>query len=77
MYSVEDQTIFQKKISSSSSALKNKLSKKPALNMGTICSSETSVDFQRTIWLYILKTELFISSSMRISDPTYCFLVQQ
>jgi hypothetical protein len=43
MYFVEDQPMLQKKISPS--ALKNKPSKKPAVNMGTLCSSETSLVF--------------------------------
>jgi hypothetical protein len=34
-----------------------------------ICSSETSVDFQRIIWNYIHKMKLFITTAVRISNP--------
>jgi hypothetical protein len=40
------------------------------LKTEVICSSETSVEFQRTTWRYIPKTELFITTSVRTSNPT-------
>jgi hypothetical protein len=37
--------------------------------MDVICSSETSVDFQRTIWRYTRKIEIFITIAVRTSNP--------
>jgi hypothetical protein len=39
------------------------------LKLEVIYSSETSVDFQRTAWRYILE-ELFITIAVRTSNPT-------
>jgi hypothetical protein len=56
---VENQPMFRRSMSPSSSRLKNKPSKKPPLITSVAFSPETSVDFQQTTWLYFPEIEHF------------------
>jgi hypothetical protein len=75
MWPDENQLTFRSNMSHPSSVPKNKQSKKTAgsvhqVMMEATCSSETSVDRQRTTMCYVQKIVLFIASAVRTTDPT-------